>query len=81
MLNCVHLALENVMSYLQCTLPPPAVLDLFPKACRTPLDCFPNLCCQEGPQRYCRPPKKSLLTLMVSLATVSTTNVIYLSIS
>lgn len=68
-------ALENIMSYLQCTLPPPPVLDLFPKVCKSPLDCFPNLCCQEGPHRYCRPPKKSLLTLMVSFATVS-----YLSI-
>lgn len=65
------LALENMMSYLQCTLPPPPVLDLFPKACTSLFDCFPSLCCQEGPQRYCRPAKKSLVTLMVNLATVS----------
>ncbi|XP_068895935.1 uncharacterized protein [Tenebrio molitor] len=60
--------LRLMMSYMQCTPPPPPFLDLFPKVCRSPLDCFPNLCCQERGKRYCRPPKRSLLALLTTVA-------------
>ncbi|KAJ8963482.1 hypothetical protein NQ318_018965, partial [Aromia moschata] len=56
--------IRNLVSYLQCTPPPPPYLDLFPKPCQNPLDCFPNLCCQEGGKKYCRPPRKSFLSLI-----------------
>ena len=49
------LALRAMMAYVQCTPPPPTVFDLFPKPCRSPIDCFPNLCCQEGDKKFCRP--------------------------
>ncbi|EFA05886.2 uncharacterized protein LOC103313831 [Tribolium castaneum] len=57
-----------MMNYMQCTPPPPPILDVFPKECRYPLDCFPNLCCQERGKRYCRPPRRSLLTLLTTVA-------------
>ncbi|KAJ3648899.1 hypothetical protein Zmor_020668 [Zophobas morio] len=60
--------LKLIMSYMQCTPPPPALLDLFPKECNTPLDCFPNLCCQERGKQFCRPAKRSLLTLITTVA-------------
>ncbi|XP_028140265.1 uncharacterized protein LOC114334427 [Diabrotica virgifera virgifera] len=56
-----------LVSYMQCTAPPPPLLDLFPKPCESPLDCFPNLCCQEGGKKFCRPPKRSLLTLIAGI--------------
>ncbi|CAG9858184.1 unnamed protein product [Phyllotreta striolata] len=59
--------IRTLVGYMQCTPPPPGLLDLFPKPCESPLDCFPNLCCQEDGKRYCRPPKKSLLTLIVGI--------------
>ncbi|CAH1111921.1 unnamed protein product [Psylliodes chrysocephalus] len=59
--------IRTLVGYMQCTPPPPPLLDLFPKPCETPLDCFPNLCCQEGGKRYCRPPKRSLLTLIAGI--------------
>lgn len=59
--------LRNIVSYMQCTPPPPPFLDLFPKACNNPLDCFPNLCCQEGGKKYCRPPKRSFLALVADV--------------
>ncbi|KAJ1523698.1 hypothetical protein ONE63_001532 [Megalurothrips usitatus] len=62
--------LRLLMSYLQCTPPPPPVFDLFPKPCRNTLDCFPNLCCQERGRKVCRPPKRSLLALMATLGQV-----------
>lgn len=55
---------------MQCTPPPPPLLDLFPKTCNTPLDCFPNLCCQEKGKRFCRPPKRSLLALIADVGQV-----------
>lgn len=66
-------ALRLLMSYLQCTPPPPPVFDLFPKPCRNTLDCFPNLCCQERGRKVCRPPKRSLLALLATLGQVRIT--------
>ncbi|XP_066154684.1 uncharacterized protein [Euwallacea fornicatus] len=60
-------ALKTVTTYMQCTAPPPAHLDLHPKICQTPVDCFPNLCCQEMDRKVCRPPKKSLLAFVAEL--------------
>lgn len=54
---------RTIASYMQCTPPPPPFLDLFPKPCKNALDCFPNLCCQERGQKFCRPPKRSILAL------------------
>ncbi|KAJ8936546.1 hypothetical protein NQ314_012286 [Rhamnusium bicolor] len=62
-----HSPIRNLVSYMQCTPPPPPLLDLFPKPCETPLDCFPNLCCQEGGKRFCRPPKRSLFALLAGI--------------
>ncbi|XP_023717930.1 uncharacterized protein LOC111870129 [Cryptotermes secundus] len=59
--------LRSMIPYLQCTPPPPLLFDLFPKPCRTPIDCFPNLCCQEQGKKFCRPPKKSLLALIATV--------------
>ncbi|CAG9820312.1 unnamed protein product [Phaedon cochleariae] len=59
--------IRTLVGYMQCTPPPPTVLDLFPKPCQTPLDCFPNLCCQEGGKRYCRPPKRSILAAIADI--------------
>lgn len=64
-------ALRNMMAYLQCTPPPPPLYDLFPKQCRSSLDCFPNLCCQERNRRVCRPPRKSVLALLAMVGQVS----------
>ncbi|XP_039281604.1 uncharacterized protein LOC111049459 [Nilaparvata lugens] len=61
---------RNMMAYLQCTPPPPPLYDLFPKECRSMLDCFPNLCCQEHNRKVCRPPRKSLLALISNLGVV-----------
>lgn len=55
---------------MQCTPPPPPILDLFPQPCQNPLDCFPNLCCQEGGKRFCRPPKRSILALIADVGQV-----------
>ncbi|KAJ8974468.1 hypothetical protein NQ317_005990 [Molorchus minor] len=62
--------LQNIVSYMQCTPPPPPYLDLFPKSCENALDCFPNLCCQEGGKKYCRPPRRSFLSLIAALSQV-----------
>ncbi|XP_067012282.2 uncharacterized protein [Anabrus simplex] len=59
--------LKNMVAYLQCTPPPPPLFDLFPKPCRSTLDCFPNLCCQEKDRKVCRPPKKSMLALLATI--------------
>ncbi|XP_018570930.1 uncharacterized protein LOC108910713 [Anoplophora glabripennis] len=59
--------INNLVSYMQCTPPPPPLLDIFPKACQNPLDCFPNLCCQEGGKKYCRPPRRSLFALIAGV--------------
>ncbi|XP_065206135.1 uncharacterized protein LOC135835681 isoform X2 [Planococcus citri] len=60
--------LRTAMAYWQCTPPPPPSYDLFPKPCRSTFDCFPNLCCQEKDKKVCRPPKKSILTLISNFA-------------
>ncbi|XP_056630367.1 uncharacterized protein LOC130440968 [Diorhabda sublineata] len=59
--------IRALVAYMQCTPPPPPILDLFPKPCDSQLDCFPNLCCQERGKRYCRPPKKSLVTVIAGI--------------
>ncbi|KAH1015428.1 hypothetical protein HUJ05_013152 [Dendroctonus ponderosae] len=59
--------LKTITSYMQCTPPPPAQLDLYPKTCQNLMDCFPNLCCQEKGKKFCRPPKRSLLALVAEL--------------
>nr|CAI5827815.1 unnamed protein product [Callosobruchus analis] len=58
---------SNLIAYMQCTPPPPPEFDLHPKPCEAPLDCFPNLCCQEGGKKYCRPPKRNILTLIADV--------------
>lgn len=58
--------IKNLVSFMQCTAPPPPLIDIFPKACRNNFDCFPNLCCQENGKKYCRPPKKSFLAAVVT---------------
>uniref|UniRef100_A0A1B6H551 WAP domain-containing protein n=1 Tax=Homalodisca liturata TaxID=320908 RepID=A0A1B6H551_9HEMI len=63
----LFMPVRNMLAYLQCTPPPPPIYDLFPKVCRSTLDCFPNLCCQEQDRRVCRPPKKSVLALLATL--------------
>lgn len=67
----LHAALESVSRYIQCTPPPPAVFDQFPKKCNSTLDCFPNVCCQEAGRKHCRPPRRSLLSLLTGFASVS----------
>nr|CAD7430978.1 unnamed protein product [Timema monikensis] len=62
--------LKNAVAYLQCTTPPPPIFDLFPKSCRSSLDCFPNLCCQEKDKKVCRPAKRSVLALIATVAKV-----------
>ncbi|XP_048508409.1 uncharacterized protein LOC105685569 isoform X1 [Athalia rosae] len=59
-----HAPLMSLIGYLQCQMAPPPVLDLFPQPCNRTIDCFPNLCCQEGSSKFCRPPKKSMLALV-----------------
>ncbi|CAG9762207.1 unnamed protein product [Ceutorhynchus assimilis] len=59
--------LKVFTSYMQCTPPPPPHLDLYPKSCQNPMDCFPSLCCQEKGKKFCRPPKRSLLALVAEL--------------
>ncbi|KAG6463273.1 hypothetical protein O3G_MSEX013785 [Manduca sexta] len=54
--------------YLQCTAPPQ--YDLFPQRCSSSVDCFPNLCCAEGGKKHCRPPKRSLLSLLAGVTQV-----------
>lgn len=53
-------AFKSATSFIQCTAP--SRFDIHPQACNTTLDCFPNLCCQEGDKRYCRPPQRSLFS-------------------
>ncbi|XP_063704105.1 uncharacterized protein LOC134833638 [Culicoides brevitarsis] len=60
--------LESVSQYLQCTPPPPPVFDPHPKTCNNTLDCFPNLCCAEAGKRHCRPPRRSILSLLTGFA-------------
>lgn len=60
--------IKSAMAYWQCTPPPPPDYDFFPKTCRSTFDCFPNLCCQEMDKKVCRPPRRSLLTLITNFA-------------
>lgn len=69
-LNSVVTAIKSAMAYWQCTPPPPPDYDFFPKTCRSTFDCFPNLCCQEMDKKVCRPPRRSLLTLITNFAQV-----------
>lgn len=62
--------MSAIAGYLQCSPPPPKSLDLFPKACNTSIDCFPNLCCQEAGNKVCRPAKKSFLALLAGVTQV-----------
>jgi len=50
---------SNRPPYLQCSSPPPQRYDLFPRKCRTAVDCLPraDLCCPENGRNVCRPPK------------------------
>ncbi|CAH0388236.1 unnamed protein product [Bemisia tabaci] len=64
--KAISTPLQSAVAYMQCTPPLPKKYDLYPKLCRTTFDCFPNLCCQEGDRKVCRPPKKSLLALISS---------------
>ncbi|XP_030369923.1 uncharacterized protein LOC115620693 [Scaptodrosophila lebanonensis] len=66
----VRRSFNYLTEYLECTAPPPPIFDLHPKACTSTLDCFPNVCCQEAGLRHCRPPKKSVLTLMANFLNV-----------
>ncbi|XP_037950457.1 uncharacterized protein LOC119681357 [Teleopsis dalmanni] len=66
----VKRSFNYLSEYLECTPPPPPIFDLHPKACTSTLDCFPNVCCQEAGLRHCRPPKKSVLTLMANFLNV-----------
>ncbi|KAH8295473.1 hypothetical protein KR018_011502 [Drosophila ironensis] len=66
----VKRSFDYLSEYLECTAPPPPIFDLHPKACTSTLDCFPNVCCQESGLRHCRPPKKSVLTLMANFLNV-----------
>lgn len=70
MLSVDFLAVTSLVGYFQCSPAPPPVLDLFPKECANALDCFPNLCCQEGGRRVCRPPRQSILSLFVGVTRV-----------
>ncbi|XP_054747099.1 mucin-2 [Anastrepha obliqua] len=66
----VKRSFNYLTEYLECTPAPPPIFDLHPKTCASTLDCFPNVCCQEAGLRHCRPPKKSLLTLMANFLNV-----------
>ncbi|KAE9522869.1 hypothetical protein AGLY_016738 [Aphis glycines] len=54
--------------YLQCSPPPPKRYDLFPRKCRTTVDCLPELCCPETGRNVCRPPKKLIRPIRVQLS-------------
>ncbi|XP_075152309.1 uncharacterized protein LOC142226257 [Haematobia irritans] len=66
----VQRSFNYLSEYLECTAPPPPIFDLHPKACTSTLDCFPNVCCQEAGLRHCRPPKKSVLTMLANVFNV-----------
>lgn len=52
-------ALSFLLEYVQCQPAPPQVLDILPQPCNLTIECIPNLCCQEGNKKICRPPKRS----------------------
>lgn len=57
---------ESLSQYFQCTPPPPAAFDKYPKSCNSSLTCFPNICCLEGGQKHCRPPKRNILAAITT---------------
>uniref|UniRef100_A0A1A9UJZ5 WAP domain-containing protein n=1 Tax=Glossina austeni TaxID=7395 RepID=A0A1A9UJZ5_GLOAU len=66
----VQRSFNYLTDYLECTPPPPPIFDLHPKICSSTLDCFPNVCCQEAGLRHCRPPKKSVFTMLANVFNV-----------
>ncbi|XP_050427583.1 uncharacterized protein LOC126837673 [Adelges cooleyi] len=60
LLKSITKKLRSSQPYLQCSPPPPKRYDLFPRKCRTTVDCWPDLCCPENGNNICRPPKQSL---------------------
>ncbi|KAL9897778.1 uncharacterized protein ACN427_006184 isoform 1-T5 [Glossina fuscipes fuscipes] len=66
----VQRSFNYLTDYLECTPPPPPIFDLHPKVCTSTLDCFPNVCCQEAGLRHCRPPKKSVFTMLANVFNV-----------
>ncbi|XP_043465236.1 uncharacterized protein LOC122500389 [Leptopilina heterotoma] len=65
-----HATLRNLLEYMQCQTPPENLLFFLSKPCNRTIDCLPNLCCQEGSKKFCRPPKKSLITLAAQATNV-----------
>lgn len=63
-------ALMSLMGYMQCQPAPPPLLNLFPQPCNRTIECLPNLCCQEGSGKFCRPAKKSVLSLVAQATQV-----------
>ncbi|XP_025417778.1 uncharacterized protein LOC112688679 [Sipha flava] len=59
---------SNRPGYLQCSAPPPKRYDLFPRKCRSTVDCLPDLCCPENGKNVCRPPKESIMPLVDRLS-------------
>ncbi|XP_013170803.1 PREDICTED: uncharacterized protein LOC106120127 isoform X2 [Papilio xuthus] len=63
--NAIDAPLRSFEQYLQCTAPPQ--YDPFPQRCSSSVDCFPNLCCAEGGKKHCRPPQRSLFSLLAGV--------------
>lgn len=61
-------AVESLSQYFQCTAAPPPAFDRHPKPCNNTLDCLPNMCCFESGNKYCRPPKKSILSALTTFS-------------
>ncbi|XP_016840532.2 uncharacterized protein LOC100678038 isoform X1 [Nasonia vitripennis] len=61
--------LKTLVGFVQCQPAPPSIIDIFARPCNRTLDCVPNLCCQEGSKKICRPPKRSVLSLAVQATT------------
>lgn len=59
---------ESISQYFQCTPPPPPAFDKYPKVCNSSLTCFPNICCLEGGQKHCRPPKRNILAALTTFS-------------
>ncbi|GBP24300.1 Probable RNA-directed DNA polymerase from transposon X-element [Eumeta japonica] len=64
--NQIDRPVRALEQYLQCT--PPPEYDLFPRRCSSSVDCFPNLCCAEGGKKHCRPPQRSILSLLAGVS-------------
>ncbi|XP_051165053.1 uncharacterized protein LOC127283937 isoform X2 [Leptopilina boulardi] len=58
-----HATLKTLLEYMQCQPPPENLFLFLSQPCNRTMDCFPNLCCQEGANKFCRPPKKSFIAL------------------